>query len=187
MVAIAILRAARPQPYRITDSYARWRSSRLGRITDTLERQLLARLLGKVDGKKLLDVGCGDGAMALELARQGATVTALDADPSMIAAAGRRAKNEATRAQLVEGDAERLPFDDATFDVVMAVTVLCFVRHAEHAMGKSPAFSSPEDGLLSANSDAGAFGPRNGAYAVDTDRNLTPIGSVVTPVVPWFR
>lgn len=118
----------------LTESLVRWRSSRLGRITDALERQLLARLLGKVDGKKLLDVGCGDGAMAIELAQQGATVTALDADPSMIAAARLRAENETTRVQLVEGDAESLPFDDATFDVVVAVTVLCFVRDAEHAV-----------------------------------------------------
>src|SRR5450759_4552738 len=118
----------------LTESYVRWRSSRLGRITDALERQLLAGLLGRVAGKKLLDVGCGDGAMAFELARQGATVTALDADPSMIAAARLRAENEATRVQLVEGNAESLPFDDATFDVVVAVTVLCFVQDAEHAV-----------------------------------------------------
>jgi ubiquinone biosynthesis O-methyltransferase len=118
----------------LTESYVRWRSSRLGRITDALERQLLARLLGKVDGKKLLDVGCGDGAMAIELARQGASVTALDADPFMIAAARLRAESEAIRVQLVEGSTESLPFDDATFDIVVAVTVLCFVRDAEHAV-----------------------------------------------------
>ncbi|WP_291842483.1 class I SAM-dependent methyltransferase [Bradyrhizobium sp.] len=118
----------------LTESYVRWRSSRLGRITDALERQLLARLLGKVDGQKLLDVGCGDGAIAFGLAQQGATVTALDADPSMIAAARVREKNEATRVQFVEGDAESLPFGDATFDVVVAVTVLCFVQDAERAV-----------------------------------------------------
>jgi ubiquinone/menaquinone biosynthesis C-methylase UbiE len=98
----------------LAESYVRWRSSRLGQITDALERQLLAGLLGRVAGKKLLDVGCVDGAMAFELARQGAAVTALDADPSMIAAARLRAENDATRVQLVEGDAQSLPFDDAT-------------------------------------------------------------------------
>ena len=118
----------------LAESYDRWRSSRLGRITDALERQLLGGLLGSVAGKELLDVGCGDGAMAIELARQGATVTALDADPSMIAAARHRAKNEAVRIRLVEGSAESLPFDDATFDVVVAVTVLCFVQNAERAV-----------------------------------------------------
>jgi 2-polyprenyl-3-methyl-5-hydroxy-6-metoxy-1,4-benzoquinol methylase len=117
-----------------TEAYVRWRSSRLGRITDALERQPLAGLLGSVAGKRLLDVGCGDGAMAFELARQGATVTALDADPSMIAAARLRAENEAVRIQLVEGNAKSLPFDDATFDVVVAVTILCFVHDAEHAV-----------------------------------------------------
>jgi 2-polyprenyl-3-methyl-5-hydroxy-6-metoxy-1,4-benzoquinol methylase len=128
----------------LTESYVRWRTSRLGRITDALERQLVAGLLGRVDGKKLLDVGCGDGAMAFELARQGATVTALDADPTMIAAARLRAGNEATRVQLVEGDAESLPFDDATFDVVVAVTVLGFVQDAEHAVKEIARVLKPE-------------------------------------------
>jgi ubiquinone/menaquinone biosynthesis C-methylase UbiE len=118
----------------LTDSYARWRSSRLGRITDTLERQLLFELLGPVADKTLLDVGCGDAEFASKLARRGAIVTGLDADPAMIAAARRRAGAEGTQLQLVEGQAERLPFDDAVFDRVIAVTVLCFVRDAERTI-----------------------------------------------------
>jgi len=117
----------------LTESYAKWRSSRLGRITDALEQQLLFELLGSVADKTLLDVGCGDGALASELARRGAIVTGLDADPAMIAAARRRSETEGTRLHLVEGQAERLPFDDAVFDLVVAVTVLCFVRDAEQA------------------------------------------------------
>jgi SAM-dependent methyltransferase len=132
----------------LTESYVRWRSSRLGRITDALERQLLAGLLGKVAGKILLDVGCGDGAMALELAQQGATVTALDADPLMIAAARLRAATEANRVHLVGGNAESLPFDDATFDVVVAVTVLCFVQDTEHAMMEIARVLKPEGRLV---------------------------------------
>lgn len=119
---------------RLTDSYARWRSSRLGRITDALEQQLLFELLGSVADKTLLDVGCGDGALASDLARLGAIVTGLDAEPAMIAAARRRGEIEATRMRLVEGRAERLPFDDATFDCVLAVTMLCFVRDPERAV-----------------------------------------------------
>ena len=59
----------------LTASCVRWRLSRLGRITDGLERQLLAALLCSVAGKKLPDVGCGDGAMAFELARHYFTAT----------------------------------------------------------------------------------------------------------------
>jgi ubiquinone/menaquinone biosynthesis C-methylase UbiE len=120
----------------LSESYARWRSSRLGQITDALERRLLFELFGSVVGMTLLDVGCGDGALASELARRGAIVTGLDADPAMIAAARWRAEVEATRLRLVEGQAERLPFDDATFDRVLAVAVLCFVRDAERAVAE---------------------------------------------------
>jgi SAM-dependent methyltransferase len=118
----------------LTESYAQWRSSRLGQITDALEQQLLFELLGSVADKTLLDIGCGDGALASDLARRGAIVTGLDADSVMIAAARRRAEIEGTQLHLVDGQAERLPFNDATFDLVIAVTVLCFVRDAERAL-----------------------------------------------------
>jgi SAM-dependent methyltransferase len=115
-------------------SYARWRSSHLGQITDKLEKQLLFELVGSVAGKTLLDVGCGDAALASEFARRGAIVTGLDADPAMIAAARRRTEIQATQLRLIEGQAERLPFDDAAFDCVIAVTTLCFVRDSERAI-----------------------------------------------------
>lgn len=118
----------------LADSYARWRSSCLGQITDALEQQLLFKLLGPVAGKMLLDVGCGDGELASELARRGAIVTGLDVDPRMVAAAQRRSESEHTQLQLVEGKAEHLPFDNESFDYVLAVTVLCFVRDAEQAV-----------------------------------------------------
>lgn len=118
----------------LTEPYARWRSSRVGQITDRLEQALLADLLGPVSGRMLLDVGCGDGAMASRLARQGALVAALDSEAAMIAAARRRRESEAMHYWLVTGRAETLPFADATFDGVIAVTVLCFVRDGAQAV-----------------------------------------------------
>ncbi len=118
----------------LNESYARWRSSSLGQITDRLEQQLLFQLVGPVAGQRLLDVGCGDGALASELARRGAIVTALDADPAMVAAARQRSEIEDTLLHVVEGQAQRLPFADAAFDRVVAVTTLCFVRDAKQAV-----------------------------------------------------
>ncbi len=120
----------------LLESYARWRSKRLGQITDALEQQLLFELLGAVAGKALLDVGCGDGELASELARRGAIVTGLDAEPAMLAAARRRAETEGTQLRLYEGQAEQLPFNDKSFDCVLAVTVLCFVAEAERAVAE---------------------------------------------------
>lgn len=93
-------------------------------------------LLGPVRSLAVLDIGCGDGALAVALARGGAQITGLDVDPLMLAAAGRRARDETIELQLVEGRAEALPFPSETFDRVVAVAVLCFVRDTERAMSE---------------------------------------------------
>jgi SAM-dependent methyltransferase len=63
-------------------------------------------------------------------------VTGLDPDHAILALARRRAEAESASVQFVEGRAERLPFGDATFDRVMAVTVLCFVPQADRAVAE---------------------------------------------------
>src|SRR5690606_14582712 len=68
-------------------AYSAWRQSTLGRITDALEQGLILDLIGPPDGKAVLDVGCGDGILALELSRRGANVVGVDASEDMIAAA----------------------------------------------------------------------------------------------------
>lgn len=132
----------------LDEAYARWRSSRLGRITDHLERQRLAELLGPVAGKSLLDVGCGDGGWSVALAREGAAVTGLDADPRMLAAARKRADAQSVRLRLVNGDVRKLPFDEASFDLVLAVTVLCFVQDAQAAIGEMARVLKPGGRLV---------------------------------------
>jgi ubiquinone biosynthesis O-methyltransferase len=117
-------------------AYEEWRSSRLGQITDALEERLLLDLLGPVRGLTVLDVGCGDGVLASALARRGAQVTGLDIDPQMLAVAERRARSESIELQLVEGRVEALPFPSETFDRVVAVAVLCFVRDTDQAMSE---------------------------------------------------
>ncbi|XCP57421.1 methyltransferase domain-containing protein (plasmid) [Methylocystis echinoides] len=83
---------AAQQAAELTASYARWRTGRLGQITDALEQELLVEMLRPIAGKTLLQVGCGDGALAVHLGQLGAAVTALDPNPTMLAAAqhGRR-------------------------------------------------------------------------------------------------
>jgi hypothetical protein len=45
-------------------SYAEWRASDLGVITERRERGLILELVGSVAGRSVLDVGCGDGTRA---------------------------------------------------------------------------------------------------------------------------
>ena len=112
------------------DAYARWRTSEIGARTERLETELILELVGNVDGCNILDVGCGDGEFALELTRRGASVTGIDASPAMIDAAKARAKKHNANITFQVAVAEHLPFSAGQFDVVTAITILCFVDDA---------------------------------------------------------
>lgn len=73
----------------------------------------------------VLDVATGTGAVARRLLEHGCTVTGLDQSPEMLRVARARLGE---RARFVEGRAERLPFDDASFD---AVTFTYLLRYVE--------------------------------------------------------
>lgn len=74
---------------------------------------------------KVLDVACGTGDMAVELLRQGCSVTGVDLSKEMMAIA----KRKAPQAEYRLADVERLPFGDASFD---AVTCAFGVRNFVH-------------------------------------------------------
>jgi 2-polyprenyl-3-methyl-5-hydroxy-6-metoxy-1,4-benzoquinol methylase len=118
----------------LPNAYRRWRASRLGQITDGPEEALLLDFIESPTGLRILDAGCGDGVLATALAGCGADVTGIDADLHVLAAARARAETTGLAVGFVKGDIGALPFPDASFDVVVAVTVLCFVPDAEHAV-----------------------------------------------------
>lgn len=112
------------------DAYRRWRASKIGAITELLERQLILEMLADVEGQRVLDVGCGDGELACELAARGAIVTGIDSSIAMVEAAKIRAARQGADIAFQVSRAEDLPFRDDQFDIVTAVTILCFVRNA---------------------------------------------------------
>jgi SAM-dependent methyltransferase len=73
---------------------------------------------GAGPGMKALDVGAGDGNVAIPMAKAGARVTALDPTPEMFERGRARAAEAGVEIEWVEGDAMDLPFGDGTFDVV---------------------------------------------------------------------
>ncbi|MEL6583939.1 MAG: bifunctional 2-polyprenyl-6-hydroxyphenol methylase/3-demethylubiquinol 3-O-methyltransferase UbiG [Pseudomonadota bacterium] len=73
--------------------------------------------------KSVLDLGCGGGFMAEAMAKRGAQVTGLDPAADAIAAAERHAAETGLNISYLTGTAEALPFDDASFDIVVCVDV----------------------------------------------------------------
>jgi ubiquinone biosynthesis O-methyltransferase len=112
------------------EAYVRWRASDLGAITERLERDLILQFVGDVRGRKVLDIGCGDGELSLVLAKRGAAVTGIDVSGAMIDAARARAKRHDTAVAFEIAQAEKLPFQADQFDMVTAITILCFVKDA---------------------------------------------------------
>lgn len=119
-------------PEILPERYRRWRESALGTLTETVESPVVLRAVGDVAGRRLLDVGCGDGRYAIALAGQGARVVGADLSAEMIRCA--RAKAACRAPAFVRADLNRLPFPDRSFDAVLAVTVLCFTTEVANAL-----------------------------------------------------
>jgi SAM-dependent methyltransferase len=85
-------------------------------------------------GWRVLDVATGSGNAAIAAARHGATAVGLDYVPALLERGRRRAAAEGLPVELIEGDAEALPFRDASFDAVTSVFGTMFApNHAKTA------------------------------------------------------
>jgi ubiquinone/menaquinone biosynthesis C-methylase UbiE len=69
----------------------------------------------------VLDVACGAGNATIPAAKSAAKTTGLDITPELIEAGKKRAAEEGVEIEWIEGDAQDLPFDDGSFDVVFSV------------------------------------------------------------------
>jgi SAM-dependent methyltransferase len=97
----------------------------------------LVKFAGVAAGESLLDVGTGTGVVAITAARAGAHVSGLDLTPELLD----EARENARVAQIdeivwTEGDAERLPYPDASFDVVVSQFGHMFAPRPETAVGE---------------------------------------------------
>jgi len=102
---------------------ATWMSGDYGHFAQYLEPGAIEFLnrLELVPGTRMLDVGCGAGQIAIPAARMGVQVTGVDIATNLVEQARARAKAEGVQAQFDEGDAEMLPYQDASFDVVVSL------------------------------------------------------------------
>lgn len=134
-----------------------WRSEEWGAVR---------RIIGKGPGHAL-DAGAGRGIASYALARDGFTVTALEPDPSALVGAGaiRALGQEADLAIRVETElSERLPFADASFDVIFARAVLHHIedlpaacREFHRVLRPGGVFVAAREHVISTADDLPAF------------------------------
>ena len=112
----------------------------IGRYGSSLGDELL-QAVGVAPGMRVLDVGCGSGALAGRAARIVGAENVAAVDPSETFAEGARAR--VPGADVRVGSAESLPFDDGEFDAVLAQLVVNFMSDAPRGVAEMTRVAKP--------------------------------------------
>ena len=112
---------------------AMWMAGDFGVVAKTISgaAEAFVRRLAISPGSRVLDVACGTGNVSLPLARAGAVVTGVDIATNLLEQARGRAVEEDLSATFDEGDAEQLPYKDASFDAVVSMFGAMFAPRPE--------------------------------------------------------
>lgn len=120
--------------------YDEWFGTPFGAYADRLEKSLIFRYLGDVRGKRILDLGCGTGNYAIELARRGAIVTGIDASTDMLGTAKEKARAAGLQIDFLAGKAEDMPLKTGSFDALVSVTACEFFGNMRMAASEMKRF-----------------------------------------------
>jgi len=91
---------------------------------DNSELPGISEFFGNLEGKRLLELGCGAGKMAVLLAKSGAEVTAFDLSPVSAQTARELAALNNTTIDLTVASGENLPFANGSFDIIFGKSIL---------------------------------------------------------------
>jgi SAM-dependent methyltransferase len=104
------------------DPKTMWGSGNFAAVAERILEagELVVDRAGVAPGKDVLDVACGTGNATIPAAKAGARVTGLDFAPALLDIAREQAADAMVEIDFVEGDAQELPFGDASFDAVVS-------------------------------------------------------------------
>lgn len=119
--------------------------------------ELLVDAADLAAGSTVLDVATGSGNAAIAAARSGGTVTGIDYVPALLERARIRAAAEGFDINFAEGDAENLPFADASFGAVVSVLGVMFTANQERAASELLRVARPGGRIALANWTPSSF------------------------------
>jgi ubiquinone/menaquinone biosynthesis C-methylase UbiE len=128
--------------------YDAWYQTPLGAAAHALESEAIFALAEVKTGERVLDVGCGTGIYTLELARRDVHVVGVDPSMEMILIAREKFRQTGLKGCFICGSAEFLPLRSERFDLALAVTSLCFVRHPDQAIQEAHRILKPSGRLV---------------------------------------
>jgi len=93
-------------------------------------------MLGNVQRKRVLEIGCGGAQNSIALAKRGAQVCAVDLSRKQVLYGKKLVKDDMVDVRLVVGDMERLPFKDQVFDLVITAISLQYVPNLKSTVAE---------------------------------------------------
>jgi ubiquinone/menaquinone biosynthesis C-methylase UbiE len=161
---------------------ATWSAGDFGQIARYYadEAEAFIKRLDLKPGMKVLDVACGTGNLAIPAARLGATVTGVDIAANSVEQARQNAKAEGLSAKFDEGDAEALPYDDASFDAVVTMFGAMFAPRPELVASELKRVCRPGGFIAMANWTPGGF---IGQMFKITSSHIPPPPGMTSPVL----
>jgi SAM-dependent methyltransferase len=147
-------------------------------ITGAAEEFVTRQALPK--GTRVLDVATGTGNLAIPLARSGCVVTGLDIATNLLEQAQARADAEGLAIDFDEGDAERMPYADSSFDAVVTMFGAMFAPRPELVACELARVLKPGGVLAMANWYPASF---TGAMFRLGAKHVPPPPGVVPPVM----
>lgn len=131
-------------------------------------------------GAHVLDVATGTGNLAIPAARKGAIVTGVDIAPNLLEQARTRAAAEGLTIQFDEGDAEALPYADASFDIVVTMFGAMFAPRPELVATELARVLKPGGKLAMANWNPDSF---TGLMFKTNAKHVPPNPDIPAPVL----
>jgi demethylmenaquinone methyltransferase / 2-methoxy-6-polyprenyl-1,4-benzoquinol methylase len=128
-------------------------------------------------GSSVLDVATGTGAVAVELVKRGCSVVGVDQSPEMLAVARERLPG----VRFVEGRAEALPFEDASFDALTVTYLLRYVDDPGETLRELARVVRPRGTVASLEFGIPPSQPARWAWDVYTSAVLPLAGRLLTP------
>jgi demethylmenaquinone methyltransferase/2-methoxy-6-polyprenyl-1,4-benzoquinol methylase len=130
-------------------------------------------------GAHVLDVATGTGLVAAEIVRRhGCRVTGLDQSPEMLAVARERLDE---RVELVQGEAERMPFPEAAFDALSHTYLLRYVEDPAATLRELVRVVRPGGVVAGLEFGVPTWPPAHLAWRLYTGVGLPALGTLVSP------
>lgn len=158
-----------------------WMAGDFGMVAKTIAggAETFVGRIGIRPGMRVLDVACGTGNTAIPAARLGAVVTGVDIAANLVEQARERAKGEELSVTFDEGDAEQLPYEDASFDAVVTMFGAMFAPRYKLVASQMARVLKPGGLLAMANWNPASF---TGQMFRVGSRHVPPPPGIAPPV-----